>query len=96
MNLGFRVRAVPRFRRFARSLTRKHPAFAEIYAEAVALLQADPYNRSRAHQVRKLSDVKPGDGQWRLRIGRWRFRYDIEDKDVLLYACGLRREDTYR
>jgi mRNA-degrading endonuclease RelE of RelBE toxin-antitoxin system len=35
-------------------------------------------------------------GQYRLRLGRFRFRYDIEGRMVVLYYCGLRREDTYR
>lgn len=96
MTVGFTVRAVPRFRRLARSLTRRYPEFADVYAEAVAILGADPYNRGRTHQIKKLTDVKPGDGQWRLRLGRWRFRYDIEGRDVLLYAAGLRDESTYR
>jgi hypothetical protein len=36
-----------------------------------------------------------GEGQYRLSLGRWRFRYDIERHVVLLGYCGLRREDTY-
>ena len=28
-------------------------------------------------------------------LGRWRFRYDIIEKIVLLGYCGLRREDAY-
>ena len=37
-----------------------------------------------------------GDGQYRLRLGRWRFRYDITGQEVVLHYCSLRREDTYR
>jgi hypothetical protein len=29
-------------------------------------------------------------------LGRWRFRYDIEGSEVVLYVCGLRDESTYR
>ena len=36
------------------------------------------------------------DGQWRLSLARWRFRYDVAGREVLLKRCGLRREDTYR
>jgi mRNA-degrading endonuclease RelE of RelBE toxin-antitoxin system len=50
----------------------------------------------RHHNILKLKDTVRGDGQWRLRLGRFRFRYDIYDREVLLLYCGLRREDTYR
>jgi hypothetical protein len=39
--------------------------------------------------------VARGEGQWRIALGRFRFRYDIYDQDVILHYCGLRREDTY-
>jgi hypothetical protein len=39
--------------------------------------------------------VPRGEGQWRLALGRFRFRYDIYDQDVVLHYVGLRREDTY-
>ena len=34
--------------------------------------------------------------QWRLPLGRWRFRYGIYGREVVLHYCGLRREETYR
>jgi len=43
-----------------------------------------------------LEGVPLGEGQYRLRLGRWRFRYDIEGRQVWLRYCGLRREETYR
>lgn len=96
MNSGFSVRTTPRFDRLLRSLSKRHPELPEWYEEAIAILTADPYNRSRSRDIRKLEGVKPGDGQYRLRLGRWRFRYDIEGQEVILHYCGLRREDTYR
>jgi mRNA-degrading endonuclease RelE of RelBE toxin-antitoxin system len=39
--------------------------------------------------------VAADEGQYRLRSGRFRFRYDIEGREVVLHYCGLRREDTY-
>jgi hypothetical protein len=32
---------------------------------------------------------------YRLRSGRFRFRCDIAEREVVLLYCGLRREDTY-
>jgi hypothetical protein len=37
-----------------------------------------------------------GEGQYRLSLGRWRFRYDVAGRVVLMTYCGLRREDTYQ
>ncbi|MBZ5625447.1 MAG: hypothetical protein LAQ69_43140 [Acidobacteriia bacterium] len=33
------------------------------------------------------------EGQYRLRLDRFRFRYDIAGRVVTLVACSLRRED---
>jgi len=46
--------------------------------------------------IKKLEAVSLGEGQWRLSLGRFRFRYDIYGQEVVLQYCGLRREDTYR
>jgi len=43
-----------------------------------------------------MKDLRTGDGQYRIRFGRFRFRYDIERPVVYLKTCGIRREDTYR
>ena len=91
----FSVRTTPRFDRLLHRL-RKHPGLTDAYARAFEILSADPYSRTRAHQIRKLEDVALGEGQYRLRIGRWRIRYDIRGQNVILHSCSLRREDTYR
>ena len=56
------------------------------------VLEEDPYNTSRQYPIKKLSDVKQGEGQWRMRSGVWRLRYDIIDKDVILYSFKHRKE----
>ncbi len=96
MAAPFRVRTTPRFDRLAKALLRRNREFTARYREAVATLADDPYNRKRGRQIKKLVAVKPGEGQWRLRLGRWRFRYDIENSEVVLHACALRDESTYR
>ncbi len=92
----FSVRTRPRFDRAAKTLGTRNPEFASRYQEAIAILADDPDNLGRAHQIKKLVAVDPGEGQWRLRLGRWRFRYDIERSEVVLYICALRDESTYR
>jgi hypothetical protein len=82
--------------RLARRLLRQHAAFDEAEDRARGILQNDPYNRSRRHAIKKLEGIPQGEGQYRLSLGRWRFRYDISGRHVILHYCGLRREDTYQ
>ncbi len=95
MTPPFSVRTTPRFERLARGLHKRHPEFHALQDRAVEILKADPYNRSREHHIRKLEAVPLGEAQWRLSLGRFRFRYDIYGNEVVLQYCGLRREDTY-
>ena len=96
MARNFSVRTTPHFDRLAKALRRRSKEFHARYREAIAALADDPYNRSHTHQIKKLVAVNPGEGQWRLRLGRWRFRYDIEGSEVVLHICGVRDESTYR
>ena len=96
MTPPFLVRTAPIFDRQIKKLVPKHPDLPAAYGDSLQILGADPYNRTRTHNIKKLQDVVQGSGQWRLRIGRWRFRYDIYGQVALLVACSLRREDTYR
>ena len=91
----FTVRTSPAFDRLLRKLSKHHADLPELYATAITILEVDPYNQTRRHAIKKLN--KPhGRGQYRLRLGRWRFRYDLAGRGVILEYCGLRREDTYR
>ena len=94
MTPAFSVQAAPHYERLAKKLLRSHRDFVEVQAQAGAILSADPYNVSRQHHIKKLEGVAPGDGQFRLTMGRWRLRYDIVGREVRLVYCGLRREDT--
>jgi hypothetical protein len=92
----FTVRTTARYDRFAKALQRAHPKFFMHHRSALEILATDPYNTSRRHHIKKLEGVPPGQGQWRLSLGRWRFRYDISGHLVELHYCGLRRKETYR
>ena len=93
---SFFVRTTPHFERLLRHLARQHRELASIFAEVLAILRSDPYNRSRKYAIKKLEGVPAGQGAYRLRLGRFRFRYDIRNQEVVVHYCGLRREDTYR
>jgi mRNA-degrading endonuclease RelE of RelBE toxin-antitoxin system len=92
----FEVRVTARFERELKQLSARHPGLPKLYAAILPILQDDPYNLTRSHAVKKLAGVAAGDGQYRIRSGRFRFRYDISEQVVYLKACSLRREDTYR
>ena len=96
MTPPFVVLATPRFERLLRRLTSGHPDLVESYTAALTILGGDPYHRTRQHHIIKLEGVPHGAGQYRLRLRRWRFRYDIVGQEVVLHSCSLRREDTYR
>ena len=96
MTPRFSVHTTPHFERLARKLLKGHAELREVLREVRAVLEADPYNASRKHPIKKLVAVDPGEGQWRLRAGRFRFRYDVSGQEVWLLYCGLRSERTYR
>jgi mRNA-degrading endonuclease RelE of RelBE toxin-antitoxin system len=95
MTPGFTVLTTAHFDRLAKSLRKQHQEFTARYEEGILILREDPYNRTRRYPIKKLTNIPPGEGQYRLRLGRFRFRYDIEGQEVILSRCGLRREDTY-
>ena len=91
----FTVHPTSHYQRLSKRLRKGHRNFEATEGNAAATLSTDPYNRSRSHKIKKLEDVPRGEGQYRISLGRWRFRYDILSQVVLLSYCGLRREDTY-
>jgi hypothetical protein len=95
MNSHFAVHPTSRYERLSVKLHKGNRDFEAIERRAAAILTVDPYNRSRQHNIKKLKGVPVGEAQYRLSLGRWRFRYDIIERVVLLSYCGLRREDTY-
>lgn len=91
----YSVQTTPRYERLSNKLLKGHRDFGATEQSAVAILTEDPYNQSRRYHIKKLEAVPAGEGQFRLALGRWRFRYDITVRMVELHYCGLRREDTY-
>jgi len=92
---AFSVTTTAHFDRLLKKLAPRHPELVERFEEAISILSVDPYNKSQKYPIRKLQGVPAGEGQYRLRSGRFRFRYDIAEREVVLLYCGLRREDTY-
>jgi mRNA-degrading endonuclease RelE of RelBE toxin-antitoxin system len=65
------------FDRLLKKLAPKHPDLVERFEEAMGILSPDPLNRTHNHPIKKLQGVAAGEGQYRLRSGRFRFRYDV-------------------
>lgn len=82
-----------KFERLLETLVKKHVPIVKHYDEIILILEADPYNRSRQYKIKKLVDAE--DGQWRLSVGAYRVRYDIEGRRVKLKSIRHRR-DSYR
>jgi hypothetical protein len=91
----FDVRSTPRYERLSKKLFKTHREFAAAEQSAITILSTDPYNRTRRYPIKKLEGLPVGEGQYRVSLHRWRFRYDISGQAVELHYCGLRREDTY-
>ncbi len=93
--MEFSVLYSPRFERDFDRLIRTHQVSSALLDEIKSVLQIDPYNRSRAHQIKKLKDISYGDGQWCLRVWRFRVRYDMTDSAARLHSIKPRPE-AYR
>ncbi len=96
MSAEFLVTTTSRFDRELKKLAGKYLVVPEAFRRIIEILEADPYNRGRQHPIKKLEAVAAGEGQYRIRSGRLRFRYDVDGQTVVLKACSLRREDSYR
>lgn len=96
MTPSFSVTSTPHFERLFRKLLAGHPDLRAIRDRVAEILSTDPYNRTRRYHIKKLEGISPDEGQYRFSLGRFRFRYDISGREVILQRCSLRREDTYR
>lgn len=92
MPAAFRVFSTAAFDRSIKRLAKKNPEIPDVFAAMLAVLQEDPLNTSRRHNIKKLTDVAAGDGQWRLRSGVYRLRYDVESDIVTLHSINHRKE----
>lgn len=83
MRRAFRIETS---RQFAKDLRRLEPSVQRRVARTLGLLVVDPY------QGKKLTNVEVG--QYRIRIGDYRVRYDVEGKQrvIILYRIRHRRE----
>ena len=91
---SYRTLTTPAFERDTRKILRRNARFLAVLEKMLTALGEDPHNRSGKLAIKKLAGLKPGEGQWRIRAGDYRLRYDIFGHDVVLYALRHRKE-TY-
>jgi mRNA-degrading endonuclease RelE of RelBE toxin-antitoxin system len=91
----WRVLTTPSFEREFKRLIRKNPGIRKLLEQTIGILEADPLNVTRSHDIKQLKDIRPGEGQFRIRKGEWRLRYDVSGRDVILHSFRHRRE-AYR
>lgn len=90
----YRVLTTPSFEREFRKISKKNSGLVGALEELLAILAEDPYNHSSRHLIKKLAQLKPGEGQWRIRWREYRLRYDIFTRDVVLHSFR-HRKDAY-
>lgn len=90
----YRVLGSPHFERDVRKSAKHNKQLISAIKDARSVLAQDPYNTSKTHNISKLTDVRQGEGQYRIRLGDYRIRYDIEGNDVILHSF-THRKDTY-
>ncbi len=84
----FSVRLAPAF---LKDLAKLPPAIRKETLKALTILEAEPFGPPPKYKKLKGKGI----GQWRLRIGSYRIRYDVIHKDVVLYRVR-HRKDIYR
>jgi len=87
---SFRVVVSPQFKRDSRKVVRRRPKLLDEVDEILTILAKDPYNTSRQFNIKKLTSVSAGAGQWRIRFGDYRIRYDIFGQEVILHSFRIR------
>ena len=62
MTPAFTVRTTPYYERLARRLLQGDAEFRSSQGQAFEILRSDPYNRTRQHNIKKLTGIWRGDG----------------------------------
>jgi mRNA-degrading endonuclease RelE of RelBE toxin-antitoxin system len=85
MPAAFTVKLTPRFLKDLQALS--NPIQRKVL-DALTRLETEPFGP--APPVKRLKGK--GIGQWRLRVGVYRIRYDVIRRDVVLYRVRDRQE----
>jgi mRNA-degrading endonuclease RelE of RelBE toxin-antitoxin system len=92
MPTSYRILVTSFFEKDVRRQAKKDQKIFKEIEKLKEILAADPYNLSRKFDVKKLKGIKPGEGQFRIKIKQYRLRYDIFGQDVVLYSFRHRKD----
>jgi mRNA-degrading endonuclease RelE of RelBE toxin-antitoxin system len=92
MTSSYRILITSFFEKDVKRQAKKDQKISKEIEKLKEILEADPYNLSRRYDIKKLKGIKPGQGQFRIRIRDYRVRYDIFGQDVVLYSFRHRRD----
>jgi len=97
MSAEWQVVRAERFDRQAKKLRKKYAGFSDAYAEALLTISDDPRGEAQGVKTRKLRNIAMnGNGQWRFKVDKFRFRYDIIGDVVLFQTCFYRSSHDYK
>ncbi|MFY9493323.1 MAG: type II toxin-antitoxin system RelE/ParE family toxin [Minisyncoccia bacterium] len=91
--MAFKVYTTSSFDRELKKAVSKDRVLLTAFENIAAVFSADPFNSKREYNIRKLTDVDHG--KWRLRLGDYRIRYDVDGQKVILHSIK-NRKDTYK
>ena len=92
MTSSYRILVTSFFEKDVKRQVKKDQKISKEIGQLKEILEADPYNLSRRYDIKKLKGIKPGQGQFRIRIKDYRLRYDIFGHDVVLYSFRHRKD----
>ena len=95
MPKNYKVFFTSYFEKYTKPYLKKNKMAVKLLARANEILESDPYNLTKKHNIKKLHGIKSGEGEFRLRVNNFRLRYDIFKKDVILYSFR-NRKDVYK
>jgi len=91
----YRVATTAAFQRDLGRVRKRAPRAHHALRRALALLRTDPFNLERRANIRKLVNTPAGEGQFRMRLGGYRLRYDVVEDEVVLHSIRPRSR-SYR
>lgn len=94
IRINYQIVITSYFARDFKQQSKRNPETLASITKAREILQKDPYNKNKQCNIKKLQGIKQGEGQYRLRLGKYRLRYDICGHDVVLYSFR-HRKDAY-
>ena len=90
--MEYKITSTLKFKKDIKKLIKKDRAVVFFYEKVLDILEKGSFD----NKIKKLKDIKKDDlGQWRIRAGQYRFRFDVDKNKIILKFVGFRK-DSYR